>query len=182
MPRWIRVIRGMIGTGLTFAAGVGIVGSTIGLVARIVGEISSRELVQVVSKTTVVAFIVGVAFSGVLATVAHGRTFERLSLRFVTGLGAAAGFLYFFIIAAASGARVWTAATAILNFTVLVLLGAGSAAGTLLVAKRAKRALKSNDELPSIGEAPLATSLAQKADVTKGDESPMLDHNNKVPL
>ena len=29
MPRWLRVIRGMIGTGLTFSAGVGVVASMI---------------------------------------------------------------------------------------------------------------------------------------------------------
>ncbi len=33
MPRWLRVIRGMIGTGLTFSAGVGVVGSLVAGVA-----------------------------------------------------------------------------------------------------------------------------------------------------
>ncbi len=56
MPRWMKVIRGMIGTGLTFAVCVGIVSSMNGIVARIAGEISLRELVQMVGKISVVAF------------------------------------------------------------------------------------------------------------------------------
>lgn len=35
MPRWLRVIRGMIGTGVTVAAGIGVVGlSVVGVFGR----------------------------------------------------------------------------------------------------------------------------------------------------
>ncbi len=152
MPRWIRVIRGMIGTGLTFATGVGVASSVLGLAGLAIGELSGRELVQMVGKFSVVAFIVGVAFSSVLALVARGRSFDRLSLRYVTALGAGGGMLYFVFIAAMNGARVWTASAAVLNFAVLVLLGAGAAAGMLLVARRARSVLAPGDAVRGLAE------------------------------
>ena len=90
MPRWLRVIRAMIGTGLTFAAGVGVVSSILGLVGLLLGELSWDDL-RMVAKLSVVAFLVGVGFSGVLAIAARGRAFDRLSLRYVTALGAGGG-------------------------------------------------------------------------------------------
>jgi hypothetical protein len=152
MPRWLRVIRGMIGTGLTFAAGVGVTSSMLGLVGRLLGELSGHELIQIVGKLSVVAFLVGVVFSGVLAVTARGRPFDRLSLRYVTALGAGGGLLYFLFIAAMNGARVWSASAAIANLTILILLGGGSAAGTLILARRAGHALQSGDESRSLDE------------------------------
>lgn len=105
-----------------------------------------------VAKLSVVAFLVGVAFSGVLAITARGRAFDRLSLRFVTALGAGGGLLYFLFIAAVNGARVWSAWQAIANLTILTLLGGASAAVTLILARRAGRALKSGEESRSLGE------------------------------
>ena len=166
MPRWLRVIRGMIGTGLTFAAGVGVMGSLLGLVGLLLGQLSWDDL-RFVARLSVVAFIVGVGFSGVLAIAARGRTFDRLSLPFVTALGAGGGFLYFLFIAAANGARVWSVRAAIANLTILTLLGGGSAAATLILARRAGRALRSGEESPSLGggriEAPLARRAPEKS-------------------
>ena len=149
LPRWLRVIRGMIGTGVTVAAGVGVVGSMLGLVGLLLGNLSWSDL-RMVAKVSVVAFLVGVAFSGVLALTARGRTLDRLSLRFVTALGAGGGLLYFLFIAAANGARVWSAWNAIANLTILTLLGAGSAAATLILARRAGHALKAGEESRSL--------------------------------
>jgi len=161
MPRWLRVIRGMIGTGLTFAAGVGVVGSILGLVGLLLGELSWDDL-RMVAKLSVVAFLVGVGFSGVLAIAARGRTFDRLSLRYVTALGAGGGLLYFLFIAEANGARVWSAWNAIGNLTILTLLGGGSAAATLILARRAGRALKSGEESRSLGEGRIEAPLARR--------------------
>ncbi len=165
MPRWLRVIRGMIGTGLTFAVGVGVVGSLLGLVALLVGQASLDDL-RMVGKMSVVAFIVGVGFSGVLALAARGRTFDRLSLRFVTALGAAGGFLYFLFIAAANGARVWSVWNAIGNLTILTLLGAGAAGGMLLLARKTREALTPGENTRRLSEgtpeAPLARSEAER--------------------
>lgn len=151
MPRWLRVIRGMIGMGLTFAVGVGVVGSVLGLVGLLLGALSWDDL-RMVAKLSVVAFIVGVGFSGVLAIAARRRTFDNLSLRYVTALGAGGGFLYFLFIAAANGARVWSVWNAIGNLAILTLLGGVTAAATLLVARRAGRALKPGDDPRRLGE------------------------------
>lgn len=161
MPRWLRVIRGMIGTGLTFAMGVGVVGSLLGLVALLLGQASVDDL-RMVAKLSVVAFIVGVEFSGVLALAARGRTFDKLSLRYVTALGAGGGFLYFLFIAAMNGARVWSVWNAIGNLTILTLLGAGSAAGMLILALKAKQRLTPGEDTRSLGEGTRETPLVRR--------------------
>ncbi len=156
MPRWLRIIRGMIGTGLTFAAGVGAMASILGLAGMFLGELSWDDL-RIVPKLAVIAFLVGVGFAGVLALAARRRTFERLSLRYVTALGAAGGLLYFLFIATANGARVWTLWNAIGNLAILTVLGGGSAAATLLLARRAGRGLKPGNDLRSLGEGGIET-------------------------
>jgi hypothetical protein len=150
MPRWLRVARGMIGTGLTFAAGVGVVASITGLLVRLGHGITGLELMQIVGKFSVVAFLLGVAFSGVLAIAARGREFNKLSLRLVGALGAGAGLLYF-VFLALNGGRNWSAPDAIANFVLLILMGAGSAAATLAIARKARSALESGDEVHSLG-------------------------------
>ena len=65
MPRWLRVIRGLIGMGLTFAAGVGVVASMIaGLVWLLLGSGSGLEMIRLVIASSIWAFLIGVAFSG----------------------------------------------------------------------------------------------------------------------
>lgn len=161
MPRWLRVVRGMIGTGLTFALGVGVLGSILGLIGLLVGQLSWDDL-RMVAKLSVVAFIVGVGFSGVLALAARGRTFERLSLQYITALGAGGGFLYFLFIAAANGARVWSVWNALGNLMILTFLGGGAAAATLLLARRARQALKSSEGPLNIGEGEIVVPLNQR--------------------
>jgi hypothetical protein len=147
MPRWLRVIRGMIGTGLTFAAGVGVVGAVIGGIAWLFGAVSGREVMEIVGKTSVVASLVGVGFSGVLAISARGRLFEKLSIPRFAALGAGGGLLYFLFIGIGGNAFArWSVLNAIGNLTILTVLGAGSATATLLVARRAGAALKSGEE------------------------------------
>jgi hypothetical protein len=158
----------MIGTGLTFAAGVGVVGSIAGVVGLLLGMLVVDDL-RMVAKLSVVAFLVGVAFSGVLAISARGRAFDKLSLRFVTALGAGGGFLYFLFIAAMNGARVWSVPDAILNFTILVLLGGVSAGGTLILARKAGRALKAGDELRGLGDGEIETPVARRETEQKLD-------------
>lgn len=161
MPRWLRVVRGMIGTGVTFAAGVGLVSAFAAFIAAAVGDFSTRDLLGFVGKLSVVAFLVGVVFSGVLAIAARGKSFDRLSFRFVTGLGAGGGFLYFLFIAANNGARVWSAPDAVANFAILTLMGGGAAAGMLFLARRAGRALQPGDEVRSLAEGEITSPLAR---------------------
>jgi hypothetical protein len=141
----------MIGTGLIFAAGIGVLGSAIGAIALLAGELSGRELLRMVGRVSVVSFIVGVAFAGVLALTARGRSFDRLTLRFVTALGAGVGLLYFLAISF-NGIGVWSPRTAVANLVVLVLLGGGLAGGTLLVARRARHTLPLDSDSERLGQ------------------------------
>lgn len=151
MPRWLRVIRGMIGTGLTFAAGVGVLASMIaGLMWLFDGE-NGLDMLVMVTKSTIWAFPVGVAFSGGLAITARGLPFDKLSVPRVAALGAGGGLLLFGLLAL-NAWQAWSVSDAIINGMFLTLLGGGSAAATLSLARRAGPALNDGDELRSLGE------------------------------
>ena len=150
MPRWLRVIRGMIATGLIFAAGVGVVGSMIAvLVWLLLG--GDREMIRMVVASSIWAFPIGVAFSGVLAITARGRPFDKLSLPRFAALGAGGGLLLFGVLAV-NAWHAWSVSTAIANLTIFVFLGGGSATATLMLARRAGPALEPGDELRSLSE------------------------------
>ena len=152
MPRWLRVIRGMLGMGLTFAAGVGIVGSMVSVLPWLLpGGYSGQEALELVVKSSIWAFPIGVAFSGALAITGRGLPFDKLSLPRFVALGAGGGLLLFGLLAI-NAWQAWSVSTAIANATIFVLLGGGSATATLLLARRAGRALKSGDESRSLGE------------------------------
>lgn len=159
MPRWKRVIRGMIGTGMAFAFIGGLVSTTAAFAALVFGELHWREVLQVGGRVSVVSFIVGVVFSGVLAVVARGRTFDRLSLRYVAAVGAGGGLIYFLLIAL-NAYQVWTPEDAIRNLVVLLCMGAGAAVGTMLLARRAGRALNAAEEIPALGEGTAERAIA----------------------
>ncbi|HIF05515.1 MAG TPA: hypothetical protein EYQ64_00775 [Gemmatimonadetes bacterium] len=148
MPRWLRVIRGMIGVGLTFSAGVGVVGSMVSVLPWLLpGGFSGPEMLELVVKSSIWAFPIGVAASGVLAMTARGLPFDKLSLPRFAALGAGGGLLLFGLLAT-NAWQAWTVSTAIANGVILTLLGAGSAVGTLLLARRAGPELKSGEESP----------------------------------
>jgi hypothetical protein len=131
----------MLGTGVTCAASVGMGTALLGLLGRVAGAVTTREVLQAVGKLSVVTFVVAVLFAGVVALAGRRRRVDQLSLRSIAAFGAAGGGLYFLVIAAANGARVWSFSAALGNLMVLVLIGAGSAVGTLLVARRVRPSL-----------------------------------------
>ena len=161
MPRWLRVVRGMIGTGLTFAVGVGAVSAAVGTIGLMAGGLTWIDVLRRVGKLSVVASLVGVVFSGVLAITARRRSFDTLSLPFVTAVGAGGGLLYFLFIGAMNGFRVWSLPTAMLNLTLLLAMGGGAAAGTFLVGRRVGRALTVGEESRSLGEGGIEAPLSQ---------------------
>ena len=150
MPRWLRIIRGMIGMGLTFSAGVGVVASLIAVLPWLLLG-GDREMIRIVIASSIWAFPIGVAFSGVLALTRAGRAFDRLSLPHFAALGAGAGLLLFGLLAV-NAWHAWSVSTAIVNATIFVLLGGGSATATLMLARRVGPALKSGDESRRLGE------------------------------
>jgi hypothetical protein len=161
VPRWLRVIRGMFGTGFVFALGVGAASGLITLVAMLFGKVTLLEALQVSGKLGAVAGLVGVAFSGVLALTARGKSFGKLSLPFVSALGAVGGFLYFLFIGFANGFRVWNTGDLVANLVLLTVIGSAAAAGTLVIARKAGKALGAGDEPGSLGEGNLEDSLMQ---------------------
>ncbi len=150
MPRWLRVIRAMIGMGLTFSVGVGVVASIIAVPAWLLLG-GDREMIRLVIASSIWAFPIGVAFSGVMVITAHGRPFDKLSLPRFAALGAGAGLLLFGVLGV-NAWHAWSVAQAIGNAAIFVLLGGGSATATLMLARRAGPALKSGDESRSLGE------------------------------
>jgi len=156
MPRWMRIARGMIGTGLGFGALVGTLVGGFTTVRWLAGDIPFVTILRATGKASVVFFILGVIFSGVLAVVARGRSFSKLSLPYVTGLGSGAGLLYW-IFLAMNGGRNWAPNVALLNFLVLTV-GVGTAAGiTLLIARRGQTSVAPSDEVQMLeqGDEPM---------------------------
>lgn len=151
MARLARIIRATIATGLTFAVGVGAVSSAIGVIVALLGELSVRELFQMSGKLAVVAFLLGVAFSGMLVITSRIRRLAELSLPRFAALGAGAGLLYFLLIAI-NARHVWSLANAMGNLAFLTILGGTSATATLLLARRARHTLGSADEPRALGE------------------------------
>lgn len=155
MPRWLKVLRGMIGTGLTFSLGVGIVSAVATAVAYLLpGPMSGAEVVEMIFmgvRAAVIAFPVGVVFSGGLALTARNRTFDELSLPKVALLGACGGLALFGLLSLNAWSA-WSTADAIGNLVILVSMGAGAAAGTLAVARKAGPSLGSGEEAKRLKE------------------------------
>ena len=137
MMRWPRPVRGAVGTALTIAGGLGLGVASLGVLGWLSGEVDGRTLLHLTGQFAVVGFVVGLTFAAGIAFTARRRRVAQLSVRQVTSLGAGAGLLYFGAIAAANGARVWSAGAAVGNLVVLVGLGAGAATALLLIARRA---------------------------------------------
>lgn len=138
MTRWLKRVRGAIGIGLTWAVAWSGAGSIV--VLGFLLETGSRPDPPFPLMFGAFGFIAGVTFSGVLAVVDGRRRFDQMFLPRFAAWGAAVGFLLsaIFVLAVASGgdsAFVWN----------LVTLGpisaagaAGSAAGSLALARRAR--------------------------------------------
>ena len=153
MPRWLRIIRAMIGSGLTFSAGGAVVGALIAVPLAVLGAVAPAELLPVVGRFAVAAFPLGVVFSGALAITARGRSFDKLSLPLFAALGAGVGLLAFALLGASGAWAAWSTADMLANLTILTLMGAGTASGALLLARRARPALPPGEETPRLQEA-----------------------------
>jgi hypothetical protein len=79
-------------------------------------------------------FVSGVTFSGILKLVAGRRRFDQLSLGGFAGWGAVGSLLLSGVLAATAG----PGGQSLIWFPIFALAGAGSAAGTLLLARRAE--------------------------------------------
>ena len=141
MKRWVKRIRGVVGMGLTWATAWFGVGAILGLVFW--GETLNAAWFENTLQIAVLGFIGGTAFSGVLGIAEGRRTFEEMSMRRFAGWGAVGGLVVALLMV--GGAVSAPGAASILGF--LTLLGAGSAAGSLALARRAGSLLESGEEV-----------------------------------
>ena len=152
MPRWLRLVRGMIGTGVAFAVGGPAIVAIIGLGFWLFGNASLGSVAFTAARSSVVSFVIGVLFSGILALAARVRGFEKLSLKLFTLLGGGVGFAAFMAMGLSGAFSAWSFDTGLVNFLLLTSIGAGAAAATLVVARKATAALDSGEEPVSLGE------------------------------
>ena len=141
MKKWLKRIRGAIGMGLTWAAAWFGVGALIEVVTMVLGISSVMAVLELAAAFAIVGFLGGAAFSVVLGIAEGRRRFDEMSLPRFAGWGAVGGFLIMVL--------VWVVITSGLRVTlpfVLVagvvgalgaLMGAGSAAGSLALARKA---------------------------------------------
>ena len=141
MRRWLKRLRGALGIGLTWAAIWFAVGTIVGLV--LFGRTVNVELFVNARAYAYMGFVGGAIFSTALGIAEGRRTFDEMSLRSFAVLGAVGGLFVSMLLGA--------------GFVVFALLGAGSAAGSLAVARRADSLLESGDDVGLLeGETPEA--------------------------
>ena len=165
MPRWQRLVRGMLGTGVAFAVAGPAIVATNGLGFWLFGGASLGGVAFTAARSSVVSFVIGVLFSGILALAARGRGFEKLSLKLFTALGGGVGFAAFMAMGLSGAFGAWSFNTGLLNFVLLTSIGAGAAGATLVVARRAMPAVDSGDERVSLGE-----GAASRVDMSRDPE------------
>ncbi len=155
MPRWLRLLRGIVGTGLTFSAVVAVVSAVAAGVAWLLpGPMTGAEVVEMIFmgfRAAAWAFPVGVVFSGGLALTSRNRTFEELSIPRVSALGAVGGLALFGLLSLNAWSA-WSTADAIGNLVILVGMGAAAAGGSLALARKARPALESAEEPAQLEE------------------------------
>ncbi len=153
MKKWLRRIRGAVGTGLTWAAAWFAVGTIIELVTLVVYGGGLGQLIANSIGLAVAGFIGGTVFSGVLGIFEGRRMFDELSIPRFAALGAVGGLLLFILLGAVGGGfTIGSMLEAILP----ALLGAGSAAGSLALARRSEDGdlLEAGEEALGLSEGP----------------------------
>ncbi len=156
MKKWLRRIRGAVGMGLTWAAGWFGVGAIIGFLGMAMGVPGGLGLVVGGSLFYAGAgFLGGAAFSVILGITEGRRRFDQMSLPRFTVWGAMGGgllsILYVVTLLVALGAQPLALAAAFVGL--VTLLGAGSAAGSLALARMAddRELLEAGADVAEVG-------------------------------
>jgi len=169
MRNWLRRIRGAVGMGVTWAAGWAPLGAILGFFTISTGVASFGSVPLWIAATSAFlgasGFLCGIAFSTVLGITEGRREFDQMSLPRFAGWGAIGGFLVGGLLVTLSAS--WGGAPNLFDFLVNMgvvgLLGAGSSAGSLALARRAEglRSLKAGEDDFDVG-------------LTEGDERGVL--------
>lgn len=145
MGEWIRRIRGTIGMGLTWAVGWMPIGALLALVLWVMGFDPTGFVWMLTTIFGGLGFVGGSIFSGVLRLAEGRRRFDELSLPRFAAWGGVGGLLLGGLagIALFGGPGLqWTDAVIA---GVTTVLGAGSAVGTLALARSADDASRLGD-------------------------------------
>lgn len=151
MSRWKRVVRGVLGMGLTFGAIGAAFFSLVALVSAVFFPGAEDELGFMIIAGAVWGVGIGTSFSAILAIAARGRSLDELSCSRVASVGVLGGLLLAGLVVGGSWGD-WPNGGAIVPFSILPLLGAGGGVASLLVARKAGRALRSGEETGSLLE------------------------------
>ena len=145
MRKWTRILGAAVRMGLTWGIPAALVGFGIEFVHNVWPNPLGR-MVDIWPAMAIPAFLGGFTFSMLLAIVARGRKLEELSLPVFAALGTLGGVLVAlapammiaFGLASLHGtATVWDVTGPLV--VPLALFGGGSAAGSLVLARRAER-------------------------------------------
>ena len=166
MPKWLRRLRGAVGMGLTWAAGWAVGGVLIGVTSRLLPGLPWDSFFAVfdapLPALAIPGFFGGALFSMVLGIAGRRRRFDELSLPRFAAWGAVGGLLLSLVPAAMTavgmaslshpdGGGLWRITAAIAGpFT---LLGAVSAAGSLILARRTedRELLAAGEDVAEVG-------------------------------
>ena len=150
MKGFLRRLRGIIGTGLTWAVGwAGLWGAFL-LVLRAFGAEVEWGLIPTLQSLYHVGtfgFFAGSAFGVILSVLERHKSLEEITFKRIALWGGFGGLALLALLSALSG-TVITNWPPVISFTVL---GVGSATGTVALAKRADRNLIEGDkDLPAL--------------------------------
>ena len=137
MNKWLQRIRGAVGMGLTWAVAWSGVGGIYGLAMAFVFDVGDpvKLAATVALYFAAYGFVGGSAFSVVLGIAESRRRFDQMSLPRFAAWGAAGGLLLSAFLMVTDGTLVWLADATTIG--VMTMIGAGSAAGSLALARRA---------------------------------------------
>jgi hypothetical protein len=174
--QWLRRIRGAVGMGLTWAAAWALFGVLIGVASIVLPGLPWGAFFELfdapLPALAVPGFVGGVLFAVVLGVAGRRRRFDELSLPRFAAWGALGGLLLGLVPAAliTVGLGTLRAGLDLWPLTVMIggpltLLGTASAAGSLLLARRAQ-----DRELPA-GEAARALRGARRSPSTHPEQT-----------
>jgi hypothetical protein len=150
MKKWLRRIRGAIGMGLTWAVGWALAGLLIGVASILLPGLPWDSFFEVfdapLPALAIPGFVGGALFSIVLGIAGRRRRFDELSLARFAAWGAVGGLLLllfpFALVAVGLASREGSAIGAGQIIATIggpfILLSAASAAGSLMLARRAE--------------------------------------------
>ena len=147
MKKWLKRLRAVVGTALTWAVAWAGVGTILALLILASGGGFGPGTIGMFA---VLGLPAGATFSLVLWIAGRRRRFDEMSLPRFAFLGAVGGLLLSMLVLL-GGTESWSASA--LTSSVVILLGMGSAAGSLALARRAddRELLEAGADVDDIG-------------------------------